>query len=81
MVRHALSNDREGCTGRPNRLEVPEDGVERAVDRHPFEMRELTSAWAEMRVHQDVGLQGPAESALTLSRTPGKRRNLAVVLG
>ena len=81
VVRHTLPNDRQGCTGGPNRLEASEDGVERAVDRHLLQMRELTTARSEMRVHQDVGLQGPTESALTLSRAPGKRGELPVVLG
>jgi hypothetical protein len=44
-------------------------------------MRELTAARPEVRVHQDVGLERTAESALTLSRATRERGDLAVLLG
>ncbi len=80
VVRYALSNDSESCTRCANRFEASEDAVKRLIDGHPLQMGKLTTAWSKVRIHQDIGLQRAPKSALALSRTPRKRRNLAVAL-
>jgi hypothetical protein len=81
VVGHALANDRQCGTCRPDRLEATKNLVERSIDRYALQVRELAAPGPEMRVHQDVGLQRTTEPALTLSRTASERRDLSVLLG
>ena len=80
VIRHALTNDGQCCTRRPNRLQTPKDLVKRSVDRHMLQVRELAAARPEVRVHQDVGLQRTAKPTLTLSSAASKCGDLAVLL-
>ena|GEM_PF-6438325 len=81
VIGNSLADDRQRCAGRPNRVQASKNPVKRVVYRHALQMRELPASGAEVRVHQDVGLQRTAEPPLALSRAASKRRDLAVVLG
>jgi hypothetical protein len=80
VVRDTLADHGHRRTSRSDRLQAPQDLVKRLVDRHAFQVRELTAARSEVRVHQDVGLQRPAKPALALSGATSERRDFAVLL-
>ena len=80
VLRDTLTDHSHRCTSHPDRLQAPEDLVERLVDRYTLQVRELAPARSEVRLHQDVGLQRPAKPALALSGATSERRDLAVLL-
>ncbi len=81
VVRHPLADHRQRRTCCPNRPEASENLVERSVDRHALQVRQLAASGPEARMHQHVGLQSSAKAALALPRTTSERRELAVILG
>jgi hypothetical protein len=81
VLGHALADDGEGCTSRSNRLEAPQDAVERAIDRHTLQMSELTTPRTVVRIHEHVRLKRTAEPALALSSATREGGDLAVVFG
>jgi hypothetical protein len=80
VIGHALATDGHRRTRGPDRLQASKDLVKRSIDRYSLQVRELTAARSEVRVHQDVGLQRTAKPALTLSSATSERRDLAVLL-
>jgi hypothetical protein len=81
VVGHTLTDDRQRCSGRPDCFETSQDPVERSIDGHALQMRQLPAPWAIVRGHEHIWLKRTAKPALAAARATCERSNLAVIFG